>query len=153
MAENLRLDRSPGDLGETPNALAWKYSNKMTFYWSTIHKNSEREIGVKPEDPKSKTTSQWLLPQPQSEVSILCPRISEWDCVWELPPPTSVLYSFLEFGLKACTTGIKGMHCPISRQLVWLLGLKTRCYDYLVCKTDQWYYSTFWSSIKLDLLK
>ena len=33
----------------------------------TINKNSETDIGVQPEDQKSKAASHWLLPQPQSK--------------------------------------------------------------------------------------
>ena len=35
--------------------------------WSTINKSSETDIGVQPEDQKSKAASHWLFPLPQSE--------------------------------------------------------------------------------------
>ena len=49
----------------------------MSQIMSTINKNSEREIGVQPEDLKSKAVSHWLLPQPQSKLVILPPGISD----------------------------------------------------------------------------
>ena len=49
--------------------------------WSTINKNSGSETGVQLEDSNSKTASHWLLPEPQSEMAILFPGNSEWECV------------------------------------------------------------------------
>lgn len=42
-----------------------------------INKISEREVGIQPENPKSKAASQWLLPLPQSKLVILSSGISE----------------------------------------------------------------------------
>ena len=44
---------------------------------SMINKNSETDIGVHPEDQKSKVASHWLLPLLSQEMVILPPGISE----------------------------------------------------------------------------
>ena len=54
----------------------WNEKNCL-FSWSTINKNSEKEIEVQPENLQSKAASHWLLPQTQSEMEILPLGISE----------------------------------------------------------------------------
>ena len=49
------------------------------MFGSIINTLGMKEIGVQPEDLKSKAVSHWLLPQPQSEMAILPPGISEGD--------------------------------------------------------------------------
>ena len=44
---------------------------------TTVNKNPETDIGLQPEDQKSKAASHWLLPLPQSKMAILPPGISE----------------------------------------------------------------------------
>ena len=64
-----------------------------------------------------------------------------------------ILYSSLGLGLKVCTTGIKGMHHPISMTTSVATGIKGVCYHNLVCKADQWDCFTLRSSGSLYLLK
>ena len=96
---------------------------------SMNNKNPETDIGVQPEDQKSKAASHWLLPLRQSEMAILPPGISEWDCVWELSPP--VLYSALGLGLRVCTTTASA-----SMATGVATGIKGVCLHCLVCKAD-----------------
>ena len=42
---------------------------------STNNRNPEADIGVHPEDQKSKAVNHWLLPLPQTKMVILPPRI------------------------------------------------------------------------------
>ena len=88
-----------------------------------INKNSGSEIGVQPEDRKSKADSHWLLPQPQSEIASCILESQKRLCLRAV----SSHFIFLS------RAGIKGMHH--YSQFLWqtsvALGLK-------VCVTTAW---------------
>lgn len=119
--------------------------NKVTKQqgrWSTIDKSSGTGIGVQLEDPKSRTASHWLLPQPQSENHDPASRNLK------LRLCLRAVSSHLIFLSRA---GIKGVHHPVSTATS--VGIKGMCCHCLVCKADQCGCFTLRSSGKLYLLK
>ena len=121
---NLRRCLPTGEWIRHHGTHAW--CNLCNIMWNTMNKKSGSGIGVQPENLKSKTASHWLLSQPQSEMVILPPGISEGDCLWELA--RSILYSSLGLGSKLFTTVIKGMHSPVSMATSVATGIISVCH-------------------------
>ena len=74
-------------------------TSRVCVTW--LMKNQETDAGFQPKRQKFKAVSHWFLLLPQSEMTILPPGISEWECSWE--PSPHILYSCLGLELKACT--------------------------------------------------